>query len=127
MLLCRLTITKQRTCLEQTRKIGLFTAKLCVINSVFRYCLQTSYQNTATASSDEEEDLNRLEAMESKLLMYDPAFKQEHTYSAINSQKSALMSAFKPKYGEGDTAGEHAFLLFWTQIRCIIRQRAYTS
>ncbi|KZT24689.1 actin-like protein Arp5p [Neolentinus lepideus HHB14362 ss-1] len=61
--------------------------------------------NTAAASSDEEEDLNQLHAIEQKLLMHDPTFTTEDTHASISSQRSALLSAFKPIYDEGDLEG----------------------
>ena len=48
-----------------------------------------------------------LAALESKLLSYDPTFTYEDTYSAIVVKRSALMSAFRPKYEEGDVQGAH--------------------
>ncbi|KAF9242378.1 hypothetical protein BU15DRAFT_43994 [Melanogaster broomeanus] len=61
--------------------------------------------NTATVSSDEEEDYNHLQAIESKLLQYDPTFTTHHTHASLTSQQSALISAFRPQYMEGDIAG----------------------
>jgi len=61
--------------------------------------------NTAAASSDEEEDLNQLHAIEQKLLLHDPTFTTEDTHASISSQRSALLSAFKPIYDEGDLEG----------------------
>ena len=63
------------------------------------------WQNTAAVSSDEEEDLARLEVVEAKLLAHDPTFAAEHTYAARTQQRSALLEAFKPRYPEGDPAG----------------------
>jgi hypothetical protein len=48
-----------------------------------------------------------LAALESKLLSYDPTFTYEDTYSAIAVKRSALMSAFRPKYEEGDVQSAH--------------------
>ena len=62
-------------------------------------------QNLAAESSDEEEDLLNLQSLEQKLLTYDPTFTTEHTHAALSSQRSALMSAFRPQYEEGDIAG----------------------
>ncbi|KAI0716103.1 actin-like ATPase domain-containing protein [Cerioporus squamosus] len=62
--------------------------------------------NTAAASSDEEEDLANLQALEQKLLTYDPSFTQEDTHASLTSQRSALMSAFRPQYDEGDVQGK---------------------
>ncbi|KAG9310323.1 hypothetical protein JVU11DRAFT_9447 [Chiua virens] len=61
--------------------------------------------NTATASSDEEEDYNQLQIIESKLLQYDPTFTTQHTHASLTSQRSALLSVFRPQYEEGDIAG----------------------
>ncbi|EPQ61195.1 actin-like ATPase domain-containing protein [Gloeophyllum trabeum ATCC 11539] len=61
--------------------------------------------NTAAADSDEEDDLNQLHAIEQKLLAHDPNFTTEHTHASILSQRSALLSAFKPLYEEGDLEG----------------------
>ncbi|KAH8120692.1 chromatin remodeling complex subunit [Phellopilus nigrolimitatus] len=61
--------------------------------------------NTAAASSDEEDDVARLETVESKLLAHDPTFSAEHTYAALAQKRSALMQAFRPQYDEGDPAG----------------------
>ncbi|KAL6305640.1 actin-like protein Arp5p [Sparassis latifolia] len=61
--------------------------------------------NNAGASSDEEEDIINLQAVEQKLLNFDPTFTSEHTHAALSSQRSALMSAFRPQYEEGDVEG----------------------
>ncbi|KAG7090680.1 hypothetical protein E1B28_009778 [Marasmius oreades] len=61
--------------------------------------------NTAAASSDEEEDLSQLSLVEQKLLQYDPSFTNQHTYAHLNSQRSALLTAFRPIYEEGDVEG----------------------
>ena len=63
-------------------------------------------QNTAAPSSDEEEDFAALQAIEQKLLAHDPTFTEEHTHAALSSQRSALMSAFRPQYEEGDAQGK---------------------
>lgn len=63
------------------------------------------YKNTATVSSDEEEDLERLTVVESKLLAYDPTFTAQQTHASIARQRSALISAFRPLYEEGDVEG----------------------
>jgi actin-related protein 5 len=62
-------------------------------------------KNTAAISSDEEEDLNQLQTVEQKLLTYDPTFTPEHTHAHLSSRRSALVSAFKPPYEEGDVEG----------------------
>ena len=64
-------------------------------------------QNTAAVSSDEEEDLNQLQTVEQKLLSYDPTFTNEHTHASIASRRSALISAFRPLYKEGDIEGRY--------------------
>ncbi|KAF8624818.1 hypothetical protein AX15_005705 [Amanita polypyramis BW_CC] len=61
--------------------------------------------NTANASSDEEEDLNQLQIIEQKLLAYDPTFTKQHTHASITSRRSALLTAFKPTYEEGNVEG----------------------
>ncbi|KAG6874163.1 hypothetical protein C0995_005581 [Termitomyces sp. Mi166 len=61
--------------------------------------------NTAAPSSDEEEDLNQLAIVESKLLAHDPTFTHKETHASITSQRSALISAFRPIYEEGDIEG----------------------
>ncbi|THH32608.1 hypothetical protein EUX98_g1578 [Antrodiella citrinella] len=62
--------------------------------------------NPAAGSSDEEEDLSNLQLVEEKLLAYDPSFTVDHTHASLASQKSALVSAFKPPYEEGDVEGK---------------------
>ncbi|KAF4605659.1 Nuclear actin-protein involved in chromatin remodeling [Pleurotus pulmonarius] len=61
--------------------------------------------NAAAASSDEEEDMNQLHAVEAKLLEHDPTFTNEHTHASLASQRSALLLAFRPVYEEGDIEG----------------------
>ncbi|GLB36675.1 putative actin family protein [Lyophyllum shimeji] len=61
--------------------------------------------NTAAPSSDEEEDLNQLAAVEEKLLAYDPTFTNQQTHAFMTTQRSALVSAFRPLYEEGDVEG----------------------
>jgi len=36
---------------------------------------------------------------------YDPSFTHQHTHASIASQRSALMSAYRPQYEEGDVEG----------------------
>jgi hypothetical protein len=60
----------------------------------------------AAAESDEEDDLNQLQVIEQKLLAYDPTFTHHHTHASIATQRSALISAFRPLYEEGDLEGE---------------------
>jgi len=62
-------------------------------------------KNTTTVSSDEEDDFDQLKIVEQKLLQFDPTFTIEHTHAAISSQRSALLSAFKPVYEDGDLRG----------------------
>ncbi|KAF8588490.1 actin-like ATPase domain-containing protein [Ramaria rubella] len=62
--------------------------------------------NTTAASSDEEDDLAQLQTLESKLLQYDPSFTPADTYSALATQRSALVEAFRPQYDEADAAGQ---------------------
>lgn len=62
--------------------------------------------NTAEQSSDEEEELQQLQTLEQKLLAYDPTFTIEDTHAYISTKRSALLSAFKPIYDEGDPAGK---------------------
>ena len=73
------------------------------------YIFLTS-QNIA-AESDEEDDLVQLQTIENKLLAHDPTFTLQHTYASIASQRSALISAFRPQYEEGDVAGEFTYSL----------------
>lgn len=77
-----------------------------LVRSVQAPSTPTPLQNTAAASSDEEEDFASLQAIEQKLLAHDPTFTEEHTHAALSSQRSALMSAFRPQYEEGDAKGK---------------------
>ncbi|KAF8341684.1 chromatin remodeling complex subunit [Amanita rubescens] len=61
--------------------------------------------NTATVSSDEEEDLGQLQVIEQKLLAHDPTFTKQQTHASIISRRSALLTAFKPAYEEGNVEG----------------------
>ncbi|KAG6840178.1 hypothetical protein C0991_008408 [Blastosporella zonata] len=61
--------------------------------------------NTTAPSSDEEDDLAQLSLIESKLLTHDPTFSHKETHASITSQRSALISAFRPIYEEGDIEG----------------------
>jgi hypothetical protein len=65
--------------------------------------------NTAAPSSDEDDDVAQLQVVEQKLLTHDPTFTVRHTHASITSQRSALMSSFRPNYEEGDVEGIH----FW--------------
>jgi len=38
-------------------------------------------------------------------LAYDPTFTHQHTHASIATQRSALISAFRPQYEEGDVEG----------------------
>jgi actin-related protein 5 len=67
-------------------------------------------KNTAAISSDEEEDMNQLQAVEQKLLAHDPTFTPEHTHASLASRRSALISAFRPQYEEGDVEGRYPVL-----------------
>ncbi|KAF8060887.1 chromatin remodeling complex subunit [Lyophyllum atratum] len=61
--------------------------------------------NTTAPSSDEEEDFSQLATVEAKLLAYDPTFTNHETHASITTQRSALVSAFRPLYEEGDVEG----------------------
>ena len=65
-------------------------------------------QNNGAPSSDEEDDITQLQAVENKLLTHDPNFGIEQTHAALSSQRSAFMSAFRPQYIDGDVEGIHA-------------------
>jgi actin-related protein 5 len=62
-------------------------------------------QNAEVESSDEEDDLIRLQEVEAKLLEHDPLFTVEDTLASITNRRSALITAFKPVYDEGDPTG----------------------
>ncbi|KAI0089829.1 actin-like protein Arp5p [Irpex rosettiformis] len=66
----------------------------------------TSLKSNTVDSSDEEEDLLNLQTVEQKLLTHDPSFTEEHTHASLTSQRSALLSAFRPQYDEGDVEGK---------------------
>ncbi|KAJ3510443.1 hypothetical protein NLJ89_g4666 [Agrocybe chaxingu] len=61
--------------------------------------------NTAAPSSDEEDDIAQLQVIEQKLLQHDPTFTNQHTHASITTQRSALITAFRPIYEEGDIEG----------------------
>ncbi|PFH50709.1 hypothetical protein AMATHDRAFT_75400 [Amanita thiersii Skay4041] len=61
--------------------------------------------NTANVSSDEEEDLNQLQIIEQKLLTHDPTFTNQNTHASLTSRRSALITAFKPIYADGNMEG----------------------
>lgn len=46
-----------------------------------------------------------MQIIEQKLLTHDPTFTIEDTQAYISTKRSALISAFKPIYDEGDPAG----------------------
>ncbi|KAH6917713.1 chromatin remodeling complex subunit [Coprinopsis sp. MPI-PUGE-AT-0042] len=58
--------------------------------------------NVTAPSSDEEDDVIQLQAIEQKLLMHDPSFTDQHTHAFLSTQRSALLSSFRPTYEEGD-------------------------
>jgi actin-related protein 5 len=77
-----------------------------IVGSVISFALyMTSFQNTTAPSSDEEDDLAQLEEIEQKLLLHDPAFTTEDTHLAMTTRRSALMSAFKAHYPDGEIQG----------------------
>lgn len=86
--------------------------KLCCYSLLFTDYIFLTSQNTA-AESDEEEDLVQLQTIENKLLAHDPTFTLQHTHASIASQRSALISAFRPQYEEGDVEGGYTFL--WSE------------
>lgn len=71
-------------------------------------------QNITAPSSDEEEDFNTLQAIESKLLQHDPTFDTSHTHASLSSQSSLLLSTFKPPLNESDVAA-HAQIALNTE------------
>ena len=73
-------------------------------------------QNTAAPDSDEEDDLSQLQIIEQKLLAHDPTFTAQQTHASITSQRSALMSAFRPFYNEGDIEGMSLLLATTTNV-----------
>jgi len=62
--------------------------------------------NTAAQSSDEEDDHQNLQLVETKLLTHDPTFTLDDTHASLASQRSALLTAFRPQYEEGDVEGK---------------------
>jgi actin-related protein 5 len=79
-----------------------------------RACVDRRMQNLQVASSDEEDELQQLQEIEEKLLAHDPTFTVENTHAVMASQRSALLTAFKPDYDESDFAGETTRLhLLW--------------
>ncbi|KAI5983595.1 hypothetical protein EDD15DRAFT_2178839 [Pisolithus albus] len=73
--------------------------------AIYRKIVQSRNQNTAAPSSDEEDDIQQLQFVESKLLAHDPTFTAQHTHASRTAARSALLSAFRPQYGPGDAAG----------------------
>jgi actin-related protein 5 len=47
----------------------------------------------------------QLQTVEQKLLSYDPTFTMAHTHASLASLRSALISAFRPQYEDGDVRG----------------------
>lgn len=87
-------------------QIGLSIARSFVaFDLLVKTRLTNARQNTAAVSSDEEEDLVQLQMVEQKLLAHDPTFTSQHTHASLASQRSALISAFRPVYEEGDVEG----------------------
>lgn len=72
----------------------------------------TSTQNAAAPDSDEEDDLSQLQVIEQKLLAHDPTFTAQETHASMATQRSALMSAFRPSYNEGDIEGVSLLLTY---------------
>ncbi|CAE6513286.1 unnamed protein product [Rhizoctonia solani] len=58
--------------------------------------------NIAVESSDEEDDIQQLALIESKLLQHDPKFTPAHTYASLKHQKSALLNAYRPSYDQSE-------------------------
>lgn len=83
-------------------------------------------KNTTAVSSDEEEDFTQLQTVEQKLLTHDPTFGIEQTHSALSSQRSAFMSAFRPQYVDGDVEGSASHIAFLDRraIEALITGRA---
>ncbi|KAF8323091.1 actin-like ATPase domain-containing protein [Clavulina sp. PMI_390] len=71
---------------------------------VYRKVVSAS-ENLDVPSDDEEDDLAALANLESKLFTYDNTFSYADTYEGISSRQSALMTAFRPRYPEGDAEG----------------------
>jgi len=53
----------------------------------------------------------QLQTVEQKLLSHDPTFTYALTHVALTSQRSALISAFRPQYDDGDIQGAPYFSL----------------
>ena len=97
---------------------GPSIARLCALF----FCINVSpakvvlQQNNGAPSSDEEDDITQLQAVENKLLTHDPNFGIEQTHAALSSQRSAFMSAFRPQYIDGDVEGMHASSILDTLV-----------
>ena len=78
-------------------------------------------------SSDEEEDLARLEIVEQKLLNHDPTFSYDHTYQSLSQKRSALIQAFRPQYEEGDVEGGFTINYIKAFLRFHFPCRQYTD
>jgi hypothetical protein len=103
--------------LALTITIGQFIARSSVASFCVIIAATDMTQNTAANSSDEEDDLTNLHSIEQKLLAHDPTFTPEHTHASITTQRSALISAFRPQYEEGDVQGQ---LPPWVAVRTIV-------
>ncbi|KZT58468.1 actin-like ATPase domain-containing protein [Calocera cornea HHB12733] len=66
---------------------------------------------------DEEDDFARLESIENRLLAHDPTFDLSLTYAARESQRSALLNAFRPIPAENDLAATYQIWLNTERIR----------
>ncbi|EJT98924.1 chromatin remodeling complex subunit [Dacryopinax primogenitus] len=71
----------------------------------------------AEEDDDEEEDFARLESIENKLLAYDPGFDISLTFAARESQRSALLNAFRPIPAENNVAASYQLWLNTERIR----------
>jgi hypothetical protein len=90
-------------------------------------CVSLVYLQNTAAESDEEEDLSQLQAIEQKLLAYDPAFTHQHTHASITTQKSALISACRPQYEEGDVEGKLVLSCCCFRLSTVHRPHADSS
>jgi len=71
----------------------------------------------AEDDDDEEDDFAKLEAIETKLLAHDPTFDLSLTFAARESQRSALLDAFRPIPAENDVAASYQLWLNTERIR----------
>ena len=71
----------------------------------------------------------QLESLEQRLLLHDPTFTDGDTHAALTNRRSALISAFRPDYPEGDIEGPTSYLISITQSLAdlIIRAQPYPS